>query len=284
MKDQLKILVVSLSLLWANAGLAQGDDLGKEIETFVTTAEWGDEGIFGFDAASEHKIKNDPRDWESYLAKLMDPESHPDNVCQIAFGVASARKNHAHPKILAAYPKLFKHWKDSIADIPTHETGKLGEESTKFLRIFLVMNETGDPNTLKILLDYATSKMEQERNVLNRYNRRGLIKSLAEHGTAEHLDKLRELSGLLDEEKEADNIERITAAIAQIEQRKPTEKPAPKDDPEPDTVPSPSPPAPDAQEKEPANADSGASRIWPWLTVAIILVGYGIFYLKKTKA
>jgi hypothetical protein len=224
----LLIFCLTSSLAFGYSGLAfpqatEPEEFSQQVERLI--ADSIEKGIPIFDIESENRsklIKEDHRDWESTLVKIIgDPDKYGLRASRSAFGIAVHRETANRPEIVDASLRLFDAFiKRTVAEVeeassrgeaPHYSiTGDIGGLTPSFLRI-------GDPKILQAVLLYLNSDEERRIGEIHEFTPINVATALRNYGKPMHLEEARKLVKLLEEKGRNDIADDIRRTLERIE-------------------------------------------------------------------
>jgi hypothetical protein len=224
----LLILCLTSSLAFGYRGLAlpqatEPEEFSQQVERLIADSIEKGIAVISFESENRSKlIKEDHRDWESTLVKIIgDPDKYGIRSSRTAFGIAVFRETANQPEIVNASLRLFDAFvKRAVAEAeeaasrgeaPHYSiTTDLGGFIPSFLRI-------GDPKILQAVLLYLNSDEERRIGVIHEFTPIYVATALRNYGKSLHLEEAGKLVTLLEEKGRIDIASDIRRTLERIE-------------------------------------------------------------------
>ena len=262
-------------------GLAQDEAFLKEVEAHMRRISDSDEGLADRGELDRlQKAMREGGDWDGALLRLIDPNKYDRKVIGPAIGVLQFRGSFGRPEFQAAVIKYFNarvkaaraHDRSDPLFKPVVRTG-IGGLSSGFA-------ESGGPELLLAVLDFATSTEERADPFLDEYTWATIAEALLEKGDSRHLEGIRKLLAVTKSEAIKEKLERAIARVDSESEAAKNHPPARGDDSAfraPTTNQMEAPPI----AQSPASAVEQRTPVWPWVVGIFALMAICAVVLKR---
>ena len=225
---QLLIFFLTSCLAFGYRGLGfpqatDPEEFSQQVERLVADSIEKGIAVISFESENRSKlIKEDSRDWESTLVKIIgDSDKYGIRASRTAFAIAIHRETANRPEIVAASLRLFDAFaKRAVAEAeeaasrgeaPHYSiTTDLGGFTPDFLKI-------GDPKILQAVLLYLNSDAERRIGVIHEFTPIYVATALRNYGKPMHFEEARKLVTLLEEKGRNDIADDIRRTLKTLE-------------------------------------------------------------------
>lgn len=204
-------------------------EFDREAENFIIgKAEKGESLTDIYNRTSENSLKEDRRDWETPLARIIaDPDKYGLRASELAFWASNLRKTADDPKVVAATRQLFE---AQVREAVRKSQSLAAENKPKdpLIAIGLGGNASqilnvGTSENLSLILDYINSADENIIGLMETSTPVEIEKAFRSYGDHHHIDGVKRLAMKLLEAGKDDISDDLDRSIKRIKQ-------APKND------------------------------------------------------